>query len=761
MNENGKLTTFFRLLQEEPVIIIPKVQRDYVYGREDERTKRLLQDMLQSMFAAVREEEPKVFDFVYSASYVNSDESADGLIPLDGQQRLTTMFLLYFYASVVQADVVDEEVAFLNRFRYETRQTATDFCNELLNDTRRILIDRYTSDNSIRKLIEDSPKFRPDYSADPTIASMLNVLSEIERQYREQPIDDLWTRLTTQDYIQFYALSLEHFHLTDDLYIKMNARGKPLTEFEIFKSDLEHAVGLVSEDLRYELARKIDNDWMDVVWSYVAANDHSNKSPVKADRGYMNLFNNIFRLLLFRHRLETKKNRPAQIEEMTKDGEIINAWMTLFNTIVQIHHKDIIEQWEHYFYYNNDIVGQSDKIRLFWQQEQNRKPILHLAIDRELSAPELVYLYAIIELECEHKTEDVFRKSLRVIRNLVTANTRANSARYDMLLGFFRDVQEVIYNNGCLLKGSAHTFISTACEEEIQKEENYSSDEYEQLLRYENHAYLQGSLRLFYNHYNKDGLSPDVLLQKLSHFESLFGNNSEQDFGKLRRNLLWPNLDYRQYEKWMNSSGKVIRRYMVHRSSDWSDFLIDNANRINQEGILDAIDAIQILEDKHAVARRFSVTSWQYYMAKYASANMKNTAYGIYAWDDEELRPLEAVILNSSQHSPNNIEWLMLNHILYGELNNGNKYELDYHASSPVVLKLLGVKVSIRQEGWNVVTDNSRLIEWLKEEHHYDILKEAENSYLFRFVPTEPDYDYIDMAKQLIGDIEALWNNTI
>ena len=39
--------------------------------------------------------------------------------------------------------------------------------------------------------------------------------------------------------ITFQLLPLEHFGLTDDLYIKMNARGKPLTPFETFKARFE------------------------------------------------------------------------------------------------------------------------------------------------------------------------------------------------------------------------------------------------------------------------------------------------------------------------------------------------------------------------------------------------------------------------------------------------------------------------------------------------------------------------------------------
>ena len=42
--------------------------------------------------------------------------------------------------------------------------------------------------------------------------------------------------------IEFYKLSLDNFGLTDDLFIKMNARGKKLTTFEIFKSDMIAAI---------------------------------------------------------------------------------------------------------------------------------------------------------------------------------------------------------------------------------------------------------------------------------------------------------------------------------------------------------------------------------------------------------------------------------------------------------------------------------------------------------------------------------------
>ena len=58
-------------------------------------------------------------DFVYG-------DVKDGVLrPLDGQQRLTTLFLLHWYVASL-ADELDPDAAWL-RFSYATRPTARDF----------------------------------------------------------------------------------------------------------------------------------------------------------------------------------------------------------------------------------------------------------------------------------------------------------------------------------------------------------------------------------------------------------------------------------------------------------------------------------------------------------------------------------------------------------------------------------------------------------------------------------------------------------
>lgn len=66
-------------------IVIPKIQRDFAYGRTDEKNKRKRDRFLDSLLDAINGE-PITLDFIYG------DIKENVLTPLDGQQRLTTLF---------------------------------------------------------------------------------------------------------------------------------------------------------------------------------------------------------------------------------------------------------------------------------------------------------------------------------------------------------------------------------------------------------------------------------------------------------------------------------------------------------------------------------------------------------------------------------------------------------------------------------------------------------------------------------------------
>ncbi|MDE7377088.1 MAG: DUF262 domain-containing protein, partial [Muribaculaceae bacterium] len=72
---------------------------------------------------------------------------------------------------------------------------------------------------------------------------------------------------TDSNTILFQFLKLENFYDPDDLFIKMNARGLPLTEFEIFKGKWMEQIEKVyaADDVKW-MKSLIDVSWTDFLW---------------------------------------------------------------------------------------------------------------------------------------------------------------------------------------------------------------------------------------------------------------------------------------------------------------------------------------------------------------------------------------------------------------------------------------------------------------------------------------------------------------
>lgn len=67
-------------------------------------------------------------------------------------------------------------------------------------------------------------------------------------------------------------IQIRDMGLTDELYIKMNSRGKPLTVFEHFKAELEREIRALDEkkgqNTADRIVGKIDKSWTDLLWKY-------------------------------------------------------------------------------------------------------------------------------------------------------------------------------------------------------------------------------------------------------------------------------------------------------------------------------------------------------------------------------------------------------------------------------------------------------------------------------------------------------------
>ena len=218
-------THSFKSFLQKYHVVIPMVQRDYAQGRITDDVKRVRSRFLDAirsyMVQPDNDSAVMKLDFIYgekesvwSQTEVNKLDSII-VTPLDGQQRLTTLFLLHWFASQLE-NVKDEEKEFLEHFTYDIRPSSRDFCKHLMD---------YRTDwsESFQFQLSDQNWFMGDWNNDPTIISMMVMLDAIKEKFIDIP--DLWKKLTGEkERIIFYFLPLSENGISDELYIKMNSR---------------------------------------------------------------------------------------------------------------------------------------------------------------------------------------------------------------------------------------------------------------------------------------------------------------------------------------------------------------------------------------------------------------------------------------------------------------------------------------------------------------------------------------------------------
>ena len=796
-NDNiGQLKTFCQLLDEEKSIIIPKVQRDYAYGRQEEKVQNVLDGMLTSIIEAVRDDSNNILDFVYGGTYVHKSDKKAGLIPLDGQQRLTTLFLLHYYASLLgdeDGNPIDQkDVEMLTKFRYETRQSATEFCTNLIRSIRPNLIKNYKPKNkNIKTLIVDDALYLSTYDSDPTIMSMLNVLDKIEKKCAELGVLSLnpclWKRLMERRNIEFYKLSLDNFGLTDDLFIKMNARGKKLTAFEIFKSDMIAAIKKVDEKLKDDFSKDMDTKWIDIVWDYTNKTINDKRRPLDvtndADSKYSMLFHNIFRVEYYRRNLSASGLEEQDINSILKDKEGITSVIEMFDVLYSIHKNEGFNGlWYKYFCFSEDVVGNDNLIRLFWKQK--RCSVFELAMQGELSVPEVVYMYSMYLLYKKGTDKKSMKRCLRIIRNLITANVRAVDARTDKLPSFLVEVKYIVDHNGIIdtfydkesglnIDGNNHklAFIQNVWNEEVAKQNYLYSESYEKLLRYENHQILQCSLSLFMDYCLKtdglEGMKPIApldttkLFELLNKFETIYSNDYHKYFHQIRTALLANDTEYMQYDAYMDDRNDK-RRYFITKPTELSNFYIKYAQRRNQESILKILEEMPIPSGFLApeeLCKRFkiSIRDWRYYIVNYPIQSTHQwTRYGIGVWDDFSKYPLDLILLNSSQHSKGNLEWMMMTLLLMNVLSDNEKYYLDEHGCSPISIKRSASAIQFMHGKWLIECSKDIVPVITYKFPDLSIEKTGDDMITVDFGDSNYGLDYIELGRELVKILEEV-----
>lgn len=513
---------------------IPRIQRDYAQGRIIKKNNTYVfnekgRRFIECVFDNLKSNKTMEMDFVYGAikeTQINQ-QKINILLPLDGQQRLTSLFLLYWYIGNRELEDKTELFNLLKKFSYETRTSSRRFC-ETISDPLSINWEEET----ISEQIKDFSWFAKSYEQDPTIKAMLNMIDKIHELYGKNKLD-LYKNLNN---LQFCILPLNHFNLTDELYIKMNARGKQLTEFENFKADLigwmkdngesfnpqnkSKFVDYKGRKMPYYMAfsNKIDNEWTNMLWDITKDYDENSDNPTGklVDPLLLSLF---YRYLLFEYIFKSSStNKEIDKEEDFKFFEKENCFNELkpFESLLNVDCIHDFEQIIDRFSSNANAIY--EKTKASWNNTK-----AHFLVEKSITQPQRVVLYGVFAYLKNNKDfkEEKFAKWMRVVWNIVE-NTDIDS--WKSTIGVLELIKELekysddIYSN--FPNAITSSSSKNAVEEERKKIEFIKLDPQWEcaFIEAEKHPFFKGSIGFLIS----SRMSIDVFKQRVQIANLLF-----------------------------------------------------------------------------------------------------------------------------------------------------------------------------------------------------------------------------------------------
>lgn len=400
-NDNDSKYTFWRLLQEFKVEI-PIIQRDYAQGRRSDNASAIREELLGCIYNALKNEEALDFDFVYGT--VNNKI----LYPLDGQQRLTTFYLLHWYIAEKEGKM-DIARSVLSKFSYTTRISSREFCEMLVQ-----LDYRPQKDELVSAFIKNKNGYFRTWDTDPTISNMLTMLDAIHEKFFDT--ENLFDLLVNDELLTFSYRSMEHYALTDDLYIKMNARGKMLSVFENFKAKfIQHLKECKLPYTYFE--NKIDGKWTDLLWEYRAKDN-------TIDKQFMNLFCYITEMLYLENEQQKEGDSPFK---PTKIRSLIDFYDTekkvkeLYSLMDLWKNKTEASKYMRNIFSNEEENG---KVRIF----EGKSDIFSAVVNGEnVTLANKLILFAVMKrlVALGNETDlEMMRDYARIVRNFLL-NTRS------------------------------------------------------------------------------------------------------------------------------------------------------------------------------------------------------------------------------------------------------------------------------------------------------------------------------------------------
>jgi hypothetical protein len=465
---SDKYKTLWGILNKKR-IEIPIIQRDYAQGRIGK--EHLRERFLGKMFDVLcGKGGTMTLDFVYGTI------ENDALYPLDGQQRLTTLWLLHWYIAL-KSDNLSANKDIFNCFTYETRISSREFCNHLCtidSNNYKNFKDK-NKEKGIVEYIRNQTWFYQRYAQDPTVQGMLRTLggTKIEDSTGNDIKDGLeeifgkdtdfqkcWSLLTSEEcpiVFVYKEMKDENLPLSDDLYVKMNARGKQLTDFENFKADLLDFAPDPDNPhkklLGQDIASLMDNAWTDVFWNVAKAAE-----VYQVDAIYFKFIRDyLFAKFIADSSLSASELQDNRFYQDVYKGNNSNNEYTGFNLYKEVIKADVIKDLKQFFSLWQLSRLTDEKLRPLWKVDKDYFYLIphYLKLKEGIIVSETTQIGRVVSYAVcryfeinEEFDEKHFKDWLYFVWNVAE---NSNIATEDAMIGAIRLMKELSAKSGDIL----------------------------------------------------------------------------------------------------------------------------------------------------------------------------------------------------------------------------------------------------------------------------------------------------------------------
>lgn len=235
---SGEHYSIDQLLSEDNQIYIPDMQRDYCWALtfSELNGKSLVSNFVDDLIAQREAEEPLQMGLLYAY-----ESPANHLQLCDGQQRLTTLFLMLGVLYKLNPSpylkeklVLKDKLPLVSRFQYAIRETTLTFLTAVV---RNLFLDNAKVND--KPAIKQEDWYFKEYDNDPSIQNMIiaieTVFSKLEH-FELEELNKLEQLLLNK--VQFLYFDMVNRTYGEEQFVVLNTTGKPLTKTENIKPKL-------------------------------------------------------------------------------------------------------------------------------------------------------------------------------------------------------------------------------------------------------------------------------------------------------------------------------------------------------------------------------------------------------------------------------------------------------------------------------------------------------------------------------------------